>query len=132
MQVEIHKNRNYIRVIREEGDRKISGGSWGSKESQLFYHVKNEMEKQHGIPLVKIRAQKDGHLFGDEATPILRPPKPRNINKILPAYLNIGVYYGAWMLRCPADVYNRDGEVCLDILPEYWLPEYPKVSKEAD
>ena len=59
-----------VKVIKEDSDKKYY------KESELFYHIKKELNRL-GLDLVKKTTESDGHMFGDKYTYYLRDKKWR-------------------------------------------------------
>lgn len=111
-------------IQREKGDpaARTSGftrDGW-SREHHLMHHLKQALQRQLGIELVKVNALRDGHLL-DDRLPILRPATPRGRTLPKPEH-NIGIYHEQYMLRSAAEDYNRGDRVRLDIVRDYWHP----------
>ena len=94
-----------ITVTREKSDRKYYGHVHASGEHSLFRCIAKYLNAR-GFNLIKIRAQKDGHMLGDEYQPYLRPPK-RGKKPCL-----IYIYSGFYALRGANEDWNH-GEVDL-------------------
>ena len=107
--MKVATDRYTIAVTREPGDQPMRGGSWGTAESQLLYHVKKVLATR-GYDLVKRRTQADGHLFGDERTVYLRDRRRR-----------FCIFDGYYAIRDAAEAFNAGEEVVLSIQGE--LPE---------
>jgi hypothetical protein len=88
-----------LTVFREEGDRRYS------TESNLLYAVK-KLLLDAGIPVIKKRMWKDGHLVSEDQT-YLRSP-----NSSFPTFY---IYFQSHAIREASSDWNKDREVCFAI-----------------
>jgi hypothetical protein len=91
-------------VVREKGDPKLRGGTWGSAESQFFHRLRNVLRGQ-GHDVVQRRMQADGHMMGDEWSQYLRERKW--------AWC---VVDEQWAIRDVAKEFNEGGKVSLAVV----------------
>lgn len=122
MKLELRPERGRLTVEREQGDPPAKRGGYGggdgwSMEHHFMHMVKRELLRQHGIPLVKIRAVKDGHMMDDEL-PVLRPPRKRSGR--IPDAHNICIWDGNYQIRSAAKAYNQGLAVDLDLMRTYY------------
>jgi len=97
-----------LTVEREEGDaRKFYGGERGSGESQFFGHLRRALIAA-GIPMIRKRMYKDGHMVAEEQH-YLRSPR---IKRGQP-YLMI--WNGNYAIEGADTMWNRDGCVLLQV-----------------
>lgn len=68
---------NAVKFIREENDPKFYGIRFAKGEHNLFHFLKEALNAE-GNDFIKKRAQKDGHMLGDEFQPYLRTRSPRS------------------------------------------------------
>jgi len=95
-------------VTREKGDPPIKGGSWGSKESQLLYHIKLLLNAgDHD--LVKKRMWKDGHLVADEQLYL----RTRSKNSHKP---HVYIWNNRYAIEDAGEEYMREGKVSLEVM----------------
>jgi hypothetical protein len=101
-----------VTLTREPGDPKFYGQRFAAGEHALFHFLKKTLNAQ-GNDLIKKRAQKDGHMLGDEYQPYLRTRSAKSPG------LNIAVYSGFYALRGANEDWN-EGSVTLLVEPEFW------------
>ena len=103
-----------VTFTREANDPKFYGIGHAKGEHALFNFIKKWLNER-GFKLVKVRAQDDGHLVGDEFQPYLRVTKdwPRND---IP---HICIISGFYALRGANEDWNK-GEVTLNFHGDYW------------
>jgi len=80
-------NENTCRITKEKGDPTYTTSEWGTAESRLLYHVKNQLNED-GYDLIKKRAHKDGHLM-DEDQLYLRTRSPKSKGPAVYIYNNV-------------------------------------------
>lgn len=97
---------SHLIVTREEGDKKYHGIVNAKGEHNLFYAIKNELNKQ-GYDLIKKLMWKDGHLV-DDMQPYLRTRK-KGAGKA-----DIYISSDFWALRGANEDFNK-GEVSLRV-----------------
>lgn len=104
---------NTLKVTREKGDPSCRRSEWGSAESRLLYHIQQKLNAQ-GYDLIKKRMWKDGHLV-DEDKLYLRSRKfTKNHSH------NIAIMNGNFAIYDAGEVFTKEGEVELMIVPEYF------------
>ena len=120
---------NTLTVQREKGDKPYRPGSarsfspgWYGAESNLLYTMQKYL-KSKGIPCIKKRVWKDGHMFGEEQTQYIRSP-----GKSGPGFY---LYYGNHALRCHAQEYNKYEVVRFDLWFDVFAPEGADRPEEA-
>ena len=89
-----------VTFVREAGDPTFHGIKHAKGEHALFYFLKKWLN-EHGFRFIKKRAQKDGHMVGDEFQPYLRSE-------------HICIISGFYALRGANEDWNK-GEVTLDV-----------------
>lgn len=99
-------------VRRESGDPACRGGGWGA-EHRLLHRIKQRLNAV-GFNLIKKRAQSDGHMWGDEATPYLRAA-----NRIR-RHPHIYIYDADYAVRNSAEAFNAGEEVTFSIVGNIW------------
>jgi len=114
MQVVIQGNQCI--VTREPNDPKFKDGGWGSAESRLLFHVKQELIKQ-GYNLIKKHMWKDGHLVDDHCQ-YLRTRKPSGIPD-----KDIYVWDSQYQVRNIAEDFNNIGRVFYNVLKDIFNKE---------
>jgi hypothetical protein len=97
----------FVTFHREEGDRRYHGAAHAKGEHNLFYAVKQWLIAR-GFDVIKKRAQKDGHMLGDEFQPYVRCRKPTSDTP------HIAIYSGFYALRGANEDWNA-GEVRLNV-----------------
>ena len=102
-------NTNTVTFIREPNDPKFYGIRFAKGEHNLFHFLKGAINAE-GNDLIKKRAQKDGHMLGDEYQPYLRTRSPRSPGR------NVMIYSGFYALR-GADTDWNEGKVTLCMSP---------------
>ena len=103
MIVKLDLKKRTCKVIREKGDIKYrEHGGWGSGESQFYYHVKQNLQKQ-GYDVIKEDADKD-HIFWIRSRKYLGNPDAFAID------------YADYAIRFVYEDFNTDGEVDLRVL----------------
>lgn len=100
-------NNNSVKFIREENDPKFHGIKAAKGEHGLFRFITKWLNA-HGFDVIKKRAQKDGHMLGDEFQPYIRTRKP---SKGVP---HVMIYSGFYALRGANEDWNK-GEVVLQV-----------------
>jgi hypothetical protein len=65
-----------VTFTREPGDPRFHGIRFAKGEHSLFRHLARWLNAR-GFDVIKKRAQKDGHMIGDEYQPYIRCRKPR-------------------------------------------------------
>ncbi len=98
-----------ITLTRESGDPKFHGIRHAKGEHALLHYLARHLNAR-GFELIKVRAQHDMHMVGDEFQPYLRPPKQRRNHKAPDVYIISGFY----ALHGANEDWN-DGEVTLDL-----------------
>ena len=98
---------------REASDRKYYGMALAKGEHALFRFIAKWLNA-HGFDVIKKRAQKDGHMVGDEYQPYIRC---RNQRKDVP---HIYIISGFYALRGANEDWNKDGEVTLNVHYNVW------------
>ena len=98
----------HLTLTREKGDKRYHGQGHAKGEHALLHNLKKFLNAR-GFELVKIRAQKDGHMIGDEFQPYLRPPKKRRDRGAPDIY----IYWGNYALRDANEDWNNEGKVAL-------------------
>lgn len=113
MQVKFHfyekAGEGSITITREPGDRKFYGMRFAHGEHNFLHNLCKWLNAR-GFNLIKVRAQKDGHMVGDEYQPYLRPPK-RGRKRTAP---DIYIISGFYALRGANEDFNQ-GEVMLNV-----------------
>ena len=112
----LYSDSGRLLVKREPGDHRCNAGGWGSgwgPEHQLMYRIKRRLNAC-GFNLIKKRAQSDGHIWGEEATPYLR-----SANKVR-RHPHIYIYDGNYAVRNSAEEFNTGEEVCFTITGNIW------------
>ena len=98
---------NTCRITKEKGDPTYTASGWGTAESRLLYHVKNQLNED-GYDLIKKRAYKDGHLLDDDMLYLrTRGPKSKG-----PA---VYIYNDKFALHDAGKEYSKKGAVDLHI-----------------
>lgn len=97
-----------ITLIREADDPKFYGARFAKGEHNLLSFLKKALNAL-GFDLIKKRAQKDGHMIGDEYQPYLRARQARHPKANLP---HIYIWWGSYALRGANEDWNN-GEVTL-------------------
>lgn len=100
---EFNKSMGTLVVTREDSDPKYHGIAHAKGEHLLFCHIKRLLCSL-GIDVIKKRAQKDGHMIGDEYQPYIRSRKGGSIM----------IYSDFYAIRGANEHFN-DGSVCLAI-----------------
>lgn len=72
MKIEFYWNEGRIVVTREDTDPKYYGTQFAKGEHALFHAIKKQLQTEYGYDVIKKRAQKDGHMIGDEYQPYIR------------------------------------------------------------
>jgi hypothetical protein len=103
---------NTVKIVREDGDPKFYGIRGAKGEHALFHFLKQTLNAQ-GNDLIKKRAQRDGHMLGDEFQPYLRTRSARSPG------LNVAIYSGFYALRGANEDWN-EGEVSLLVELHFW------------
>ena len=107
----------HVTFYREPGDPKFYGYRGAKGEHALFHFIAKWLNAR-GFCLTKVRAEKDGHMIGDQFQPIIRPPKSVGKNKV--EFPHIGIYNPRYAIDGANDSWNKDGEVTLFIVFDYW------------
>ncbi len=94
-----------VTVTREPGDRKYYGLRFAAGEHGLFHNIKKWLNDR-GFDCIKKRAQKDGHMIGDEYQPYIRTRSKASKSP------HIYLWSGFYALRGANDDYNK-GSVTL-------------------
>jgi hypothetical protein len=92
-------------VTREAGDPRFHGIAHAKGEHRLLEHVKRVLNKD-GADFIKKRAQKDGHMIGDDYQPYLRERNAKDGRQL-------AIYNGFYALRGANEDFNTKGEVHL-------------------
>ena len=71
-----------VTFYRESGDPRFHGLRFAKGEHALFRFIARWLDAR-GFDVIKKRAQKDGHLIGDQYQPYLRCSKPRAGGRML-------------------------------------------------
>lgn len=101
-----------ITFVREDGDPKFYGIQGAKGEKRLFSWLCRELNEL-GFSLTSVNTQDDGHMLGDQFQPIARPIK-RGKGP------NIAFYSGFYALRGANEDWNKDGEVSLILVMDYF------------
>ena len=104
---------NAVKFIREENDPKFYGIRFAKGEHNLFHFLKEALNAGGANDFIKKRAQKDGHMLGDEFQPYLRTRSPRSPGR------NVMIYSGFYALRGANEDWNQ-GEVTLLMASRCW------------
>jgi hypothetical protein len=102
--------RTTLVVERAPGDPRMRGGSWGSAESQLLYHIKKYLNR-HGFDLVKKRMWRDGHLVSDDQLYL----RSRNLKAG-----DFAIWNGSYAIYDSGERFMRDGRVVLNVERGIW------------
>ena len=94
----------YVTFHRDTTDLRFHGLRFAKGEHGLMHRIAKWLNAR-GFDLIKKRAQKDGHMIGDEYQPYVRCRKPR---KDVP---HIYVWLGFYALRGANEDWNKDGRV---------------------
>lgn len=94
-----------VTFYREAGDPRFHGLKFAKGEHALFHFIARWLVAR-GFDLIKKRAQKDGHMIGDQYQPYLRCRKPRG------GVPHVMVWSGFYALRGANEDWNR-GQVSL-------------------
>lgn len=115
----------HVIFTREAGDPKFHGTAGAKGEHALFHFIKKWMNAR-GFDLIKKRAQKDGHLVGDQYQPYLRS------KKVVDGIPNLMIISGFYNLRGANEDWNN-GSVTLEVIAVSadWVREtsksYPEI-----
>jgi hypothetical protein len=115
-ELDLHDGGGTITFFRQPGDRKFSGNKHAAGEHGLFHFIKTWLNAR-GFCLVKIRAQKDGHLLGDEYQPLLRPPIGCKNHPL--KFPHIAILSPFYALRGANEDWN-EGQVALRVEVDYF------------
>jgi len=128
MKIHIHlagQSSGTLVVQRETGDLTCRGPGW-SAEHQLLHRIKQRLNVSK-FNLIKKRAQSDGHMWGDEATPYLRAA-----NKVR-RHPHIYIYDADYATRSSAEDFNKGKEVTFSIVGNIWdgvdQPNWPEICR---
>jgi hypothetical protein len=110
--MKVEWGRGTVTFTRETGDPKFYGIREAKGEHALFHYLKMELNKQ-GNDLIKKRAQKDGHLLGDECQPYLRTRSRKSPGR------NCAIYSGFYAIRGANQDWN-EGKVTLLVEEPMW------------
>ena len=102
----------YITFYRSPEEPKFYGVKEARGEKRLFRFLCNRLNEL-GFDLMRVAAQKDDHMLGDENQPIVRPKKQGNKGP------NLGFFSGFYALRGAYEDWNK-GEVCLILVMDYF------------
>ena len=105
MKAAISEGCECITFYREQGDPRFDGLRYAKGEHALFRFIGKWLNAR-GFDVIKKRAQKDGHLIGDQYQPYLRTLKPRA------GVPHIMVWSGFYALRGANQDWNQ-GQVTL-------------------
>jgi len=100
-----------VTFIREDGDPKFYGKRCAKGEHALFHFIKTRLNES-GNDFIKKRAQRDGHLLGDEYQPYIRTRSATSKGK------NLVIFSGFYALRGAEADWN-DGAVTLCAMSAY-------------
>ena len=116
----IIRNNMTLDIYREPGDPKFRGGEWGSGESRLLYHIKNQIINNQVINwgdfptnFIKKRMWKDGHLVDSDQL-YLRSRKLYRVDEDGDK-IYLAIHNAFWAIRSINDDFNKDGECSLYI-----------------
>lgn len=119
MKIQMTDNRT-LTVQREKGDKPYRPGSarsfspgWYGAESNLLYTVQQYL-KIKGIPCIKKRMWKDGHMWGSDETQYIRSPGKKGQGWWL--------YDSAYALRIAAQDFNNYAEVTFTLCFDVFAP----------
>lgn len=115
---------NSITFFREAGDKKVyAGGGWGKSHGweaeHILMHRIVKWLNERGFNLIKKRMSSDGHLYGDSATPYIRPPHKQTAAQLL--LPQIQIYDGDYAIRNANLAWNQ-GEVTF-LIEHAYKPE---------
>jgi hypothetical protein len=94
-----------VTFYREAGDPRFHGLKFAKGDHALLHFIARWLDAR-GFDLIKKRAQKDGHMIGDQYQPYLRCRKPQ------PSVPHVMVWSGFYALRGANEDWNR-GQVSL-------------------
>jgi hypothetical protein len=109
MNVTLDLKNHTCKIIREKCDKRFSCSNWASAESTFLYHVLQSLKLQ-GFDVIKKRMWKDGHMV-DNDQQYIRTRKWTG--EICPE--EFAIYNSAWSVYDAGEVFNRDGEIILDV-----------------
>lgn len=120
----LYKEVGSVSIQREPGEKGCYGRGWGA-EHLLLYRLKQRLNPL-GFRLIKKRMQKDGHLWGDEATPYLR-----SSNKSM-KFPHIFIHDTQYAARSSAEDFNKKRMVELTIQGDIWelQPEWASMCQK--
>ncbi len=127
MKIRIHLSQSSGTLViqRENGDSACYGGGWKA-EHLLLHRIKQRLNAA-GFNLIKKRAQKDGNMWGDEATPYLRAASK------VRRHPHIYIYDPDYAVRNSAEDFNSSREVTFAIEGNIWdevnQPEWPEICR---
>ena len=98
----------HVTLTREKGDPRFYGVQHAKGEHGLFRYLARELNAT-GFDVIKKRAQKDGHMIGDEYQPYIRTRTARQDRT------HIMIYSGFYQLRGANEDWNK-GEVSLILI----------------
>lgn len=112
IRMSLYKDTGLVSVLRELEDKGCYGGGWGA-EHLLLHRLKQRLNLC-GFHLIKKRIQKDGHLWGDEATPYLRATNKST------KFPHIYIYDEMYAVRSSAEDFNQGDVVDLMLQGDIW------------
>lgn len=112
VKMSLYKDTGLVSVLRELDDKGCYGNGWRA-EHQLLHQLKQRLNLC-GFHLIKKRIQKDGHMWGDEATPYLRAAdKSRK-------FPHIHIVDTMYATRSSAEDFNKRDVVELTLGGDIW------------
>lgn len=108
-----------VTFTREEGDkRRYHGTVHASGEHTLFHNLAKWLNAR-GFNVIKKRAQKDGHMVGDEYQPYIRCAQPSGRKSVPKGIPHIAIISGFYALRGANEDWNK-GSVELNLHTDFF------------